>query len=230
MKKLLIILLTTVLLLATGCEQSIPTKSESVETTEITTTAKKAEKTEATTEEPTDCLPSDDDIHASFAPESFASVEELQAYINNNSELKGKEFLVPRYVLDGFELGFVDYFDNGAINITYEIKKFVYDKRFDEIENGMMSVAYYNYTPILDEAWSKERIRRLNELGFELLKINGKDVYFNTYYSDSGLALQHHFRFIEGDKSISIVLPPPAVEGLTPQQMGKYLEMVSVNG
>jgi len=199
-------------------------QTETLQTTEPTKTTKVPETTEVTET-------TDEEISAFFAPESFSTVEEFQKFIQKDSSLRGKEILVPKISLGGFELGVVNYWDDGSIDIIYETNNYKRDNRLSELENNSWSAAYYSeqYYDKNDKAWLKENIERLYELDYKLVEINSKEVYYVKEYSSSGLILQHRFRIFDDDKLTTITLPAPAVEGLSVQEMGKYLEMVKVS-
>jgi hypothetical protein len=233
MKKIALILIAGLLLTIAGCTNSIPAQTETNPTEEPSPTTEITDPTEEP-EPATEPIPTEgtDDLPATYAPEQFVTVDEFKAFIQKEGTARGENFFVPRASLEGYELAVITNSEDGYVNIGYNKTNFVYDNKFSEGENHLRATAGYVIS-FFDKEWNDNRVEQLIDWDFKPLNIGGREVYYWAEYSwvtRTDILLAHRFDFVEDNRRFLVILPASAVDGLAPQEMGRYLEMVKVEG
>jgi hypothetical protein len=166
--------------------------------------------------------------------ERFDTIEELTAFVNKDEALRSSHvssfFIMPKYQIPGFELvevmaGASDVI--GGITLYYTRIGFVDTDPNDYASARAATVSYATHKyeeelePFDGEMWANYR----NNLGYEILKINGEMIFYRHYtYHDK--VLGHDFAIQSHGMLVHAVLP--LVDGLDRYDMVKYLEMVPV--
>ena len=146
-----------------------------------------------------------------------------------------KKGLIPANRFMDYELDYVSFNDNkgnswGNLYFQYINPNYIEDSRLDPTENSEKSRASITVS-FTDEGleFSKEIVNDMLKKGYELIKIDGKEIYYIPAYalSDSKILLAHCYSYVNDSKRIRVWLPE--VDGLNEYDMVKYLEMIPIS-